>query len=277
MTIDLRGLAAKQHDVVAAWQLMGAGWTRRMIIHRVRTHGWRVVHPGVYVLSAAPLTRDQLWIAATLTSPNSFLSHASAGACHGFRPCQARFETIVRLGSGGPKRFGGVLVIRSKTLERDVIHRDGIPITTAARALVDLAGQLTETETRRCFREALRLKVTTRSELAETVARHEGRAGTPLLSDLTARYGHLPYQRTRSDPEGRALELITDAGLPLPRVNTRIAGEEADLAWPDDRVIFEIDGPQYHRFPEEDARKQKRWEAAGWTVRRVSSAAVYRR
>ena len=53
--------------------------------------------------------------------------------------------------------------------------------------------------------------------------------------------------------------------------------EEADLAWPDLKRIIEIDGPQYHRFPEEDARKQGIWERAGFTVRRRPSDAVYRR
>ena len=40
-------------------------------------------------------------------------------------------------------------------------------------------------------------------------------------------------------------------------------------------MIIEIDGPQYHRFREEDARKQERWERAGFTVRRIPSDAVY--
>ena len=61
----------------------------------------------------------------------------------------------------------------------------------------------------------------------------------------------------------------------MPRVNERIAGEEADLCWPERRVIIEIDGPQYHRFREEDERKQARWEAAGYTVHRLPSQAVY--
>ena len=41
------------------------------------------------------------------------------------------------------------------------------------------------------------------------------------------------------------------------------------------KLIIEIDGPQYHRFREEDARKQERWERAGFTVRRIPSDAVY--
>ena len=58
-------------------------------------------------------------------------------------------------------------------------------------------------------------------------------------------------------------------------MNVRINGEEADLAWPERKLIIEIDGPQYHRFPEEDARKQRQWEAAEFTVRRLPSDAVY--
>jgi very-short-patch-repair endonuclease len=59
-------------------------------------------------------------------------------------------------------------------------------------------------------------------------------------------------------------------------VNVRIAGEEADLVWFSRRVIVEIDGPQYHRFREEDARKQALWEGAGYTVRRAPSDRVYK-
>ena len=69
------------------------------------------------------------------------------------------------------------------------------------------------------------------------------------------------------------LEQLQAAGSP--RVNVRIAGEEADLVFENEKQILEIDGPQFHGFREEDARKQARWEEAGYTVRRVSSDAVY--
>jgi very-short-patch-repair endonuclease len=58
-------------------------------------------------------------------------------------------------------------------------------------------------------------------------------------------------------------------------VNVKIAGEEADLVWPKRKEILEIDGPQFHRFPEEDARKERLWRKAGYTVRRIGSDAVY--
>ncbi|MGH2953805.1 MAG: DUF559 domain-containing protein [Solirubrobacterales bacterium] len=54
-------------------------------------------------------------------------------------------------------------------------------------------------------------------------------------------------------------------------------GEEADLSWPTQRVIIEVDGAPFHLDEGEDARKQAAWEAAAWTVRRVSSDDVYER
>jgi very-short-patch-repair endonuclease len=60
-------------------------------------------------------------------------------------------------------------------------------------------------------------------------------------------------------------------------VNVLVAGEEADLSWPQERAILEIDGPQYHQFADQDARKQARWEGAGYTVRRLPSDVPYER
>jgi very-short-patch-repair endonuclease len=59
-------------------------------------------------------------------------------------------------------------------------------------------------------------------------------------------------------------------------VNVLIAGEEADLSWVT-KVLIEIDGGPFHLDVGEDARKQARWEKAGWTVRRISSDDVYHR
>ena len=73
------------------------------------------------------------------------------------------------------------------------------------------------------------------------------------------------------------MEVLRDAGRPLPRLNASIAGEEADLSWSIPRLIVEIDGGPFHLDLGEDARKQALWEAAGWTVQRVASDDVYDR
>ena len=277
MDVHVRELAARQADLVAAWQLLALGWSRGMVDYRVQRDGWRVVHPGVYALTQGALTRHQRWKAATLTAPECVLSHASAAACWGFRPFDGSFETVTRPGSGGPRRVGAVLVCRSRTLKGNTTRRDGIGITAAPRTLIDLAAQIGPAEMKRAFRETLRLKITTALELQTATVRHPRRRGTKLIGELASRYSSLPYARCRSDAESRALEVLHDAAVDPPRVNTRVAREEADLVWPDRGLIVEIDGPQYHLFPDEDARKELRWRAAGYAVRRVASDVVYQR
>ena len=248
-----------------------------MIEHHARRQQWRRIHRGVYTPNQGRLTRRQLWRAATLTSPDSFLSHGSAGAYYGIRRFDKPFEVVTRPGNGGRRRHGRLLVCRSATLAGHTTTNDGIAMTTAARVLVDVAPHVSERALGRAFREALRLEATTPQRLRAVLASLDNARGTSHLKLLTARYGHLPYSRTRSNPEARALEVLHDAGIEPPLVNARIAGEEADLVWPRRQRIVEIDGPQFHRFRDEDERKQGVWEGAGFTVERIASDDVYER
>ena len=229
----------------------------------------------MFALTHAPLTERQTWFAATLTEPGTVLSHLSAALCWGFSAKPYPLPMVTRPGSGGPRRLDGVLLFRSRLLEGETAHRDGIPLTTVDRTLIDLAAREPRTRTARNVRETLRLGLTTTRRLAAALGRHRGRRGTRFLWELVQRYSGLPYARTRSNAEARALEVLEDAGVVPQGINQRIAGEEADLVWFDRRLIVEVDGPQYHRFTDEDERKQGSWEAAGYEVRRISSVDVY--
>ena len=97
------------------------------------------------------------------------------------------------------------------------------------------------------------------------------------MADVVSRYTGLPLERARSGAEVRAMEILRNAGRPLPELNRRIGGEEADLSWPAVRLIIEIDGDPFHLDVGEDARKQAAWEGAGWVVQRLPSDDVYER
>jgi hypothetical protein len=275
MDVRYELLLREQDDLLAWWQLRALGWSARRIEDIAWRHRWQAIHPGVYARCRARLTRRQRWIAATLTAPGTMLMGASAGARWGFRPWESAFETVVRPGSGGPRRFGGVLVARSSTLAADIDWHRGIPITSAERTLIDLSAGLDDRARARAVREAIRLGVTTAPAILEACARHRGRRGVAPLRVLAELYAQLPLARARSDAESLALERIFLAGGTLPELNVKVAGFEADLVDHERKLIVEVDGPQYHLFPDEDARKERAWNGEGYEVLRVPSGDVY--
>jgi predicted transcriptional regulator of viral defense system len=252
MDVRLVELAARQHRCVATRQLHALGYGDNAIAHRVAGGRLVQVFDGVYVVAPISDDRRTRRMAATLTTPDSVLSHASAAAAYGFRPFKAQFEVITRPGSGGPRRQGEILVCRTTHVEATT--HQGIPITTPERTLIDLAPHLDDKALARAVREAVRLHTTTTpSDLFVAIGRHRGRRGTRRLYATVSLYAGLPIHRTRSDAEARALQILDEAGFSMPAVNKRRSGEEADLSWPARRHIVELDGPQFHLDATEDA------------------------
>jgi hypothetical protein len=274
MDVRLLSLAERQRDLVAAWQLRRLGWTWAMVEQHARDWHWHRVHQGVYCLSYSPLSVEQRRMAATLSAPRTFLAHYSAGAHYGIWRFDAGYETVVRPGNRGRERSDGLLVRYSTTLRGNVGVFHGVPITSPERTLIDLAANA---DPARPLREARRLKLTTPYSLAVSLERHQKRRGTTQLKRLNDHYAGIPYSRCRSDAEAKALEILHDAGNSPDDVNTAVNGAEADLIYKGEKLIVEIDGPQYHQISAEDARKEALWREAGYTVRRISSDDVYNR
>lgn len=266
-------LIERQHGVVARWQLLDLGATHAAAANVLRRY--RRVHQGVMVSGHGPLTDHQWWLAASLTTPQSSLSTMSAAACAGFFGDHRRFATVVRPGNCGPRRFGDVLVTYSRQLTGEVMMRDGIRMTSPPRTILDLLPFLDDKRAARLVRDALRVGAVDGAQLRSTLARHRGRAGVRRLAMLVDRYGSLEATRTRSDAELLGVALIEADGLERPEINVKRAGLEADLSWDRQRVIVELDGPQFHQFPDEDAIRDLRWSAAGWSVTRMSTDFVY--
>jgi hypothetical protein len=269
-------LAGAQFNRVSRAQLLELGLAASAIKRRVAAGRLVAVEEGVFAV-APVLEHDDWgrWMGATLTAPRTVLSHQSAAAAWGFWSARRAFETVTRPGNGGPRRLGGVRVHRSSTLDGDCDEQRGIPITSPARTLLDLAPRVSRPALARALREAIRLERTTLMEVADCVGRHRRRRGARWLARALARYSGLPLERARSGAEVRALEVLRAAGRPLPALNVRIADEEADLSWPARNLIIEIDGGPFHLDAGEDARKERCWKGAGWEVRRLPSDDIY--
>ncbi len=78
---------------------------------------------------------------------------------------------------------------------------------------------------------------------------------------------------TRSELEARFLDLLDDAALPAPKVNTRVEDLEVDAAWHSHHLIAELGGYATHgtRFAfERDRERDRRLQAKGWRVIRIT-------
>ncbi len=271
----LTRIAATQFNRVSRGQLHELGYSEATIERRLAQGRLVIAERGV--LAMPPLLEHDdwgRWSGATLTALGSRLSHVSAAAAWGFWTPSRAFEIVTRPGSGGPRRHGGVLVFRSSTVHADATTLRGIPIMSVDRTLLDLAAHISTRALARAVRETIRMKLTTAGDIAEILGQHLGRRGSRRLADVLARCAGLPLERARSGAEVHALEILRDAGRPLPRLNAVVAGEEADLSWPAARLIVEIDGGPFHLDAGEDLRKQACWETAGWTVRRMAADTV---
>lgn len=272
---ELIAVAGRQHNRFSHAQLRAIGFTDRAIRHRLKTGRLVARRMGVYAVAPVLDNLDGHLMELTLTAPGSFLRDRTAALAWGVLDRRPPIDALVRPGNGGPRLHDGIRVYRSSTLVGETTAVRGIPVTAIERTLLDLTGVVSRKALARAVRESVRLGHTSLASLGDHLGWFRGRRGTPRLAVAVARYAGLPIEDARSGAEVLAMEILREAGHRLPRLNRRIAGEEADLSWPSLRLIVEIDGGPFHLDRGEDARKQAIWEAAGFQVRRIPSDLVY--
>src|SRR4051812_24841536 len=78
-------LVRAQHGVVARRQLVGLGFSRNAIHHRIARGRLHVVARGVYSVGRPQVSREGRWMTAVLAcGDGAVLSHGSAAALMGF-------------------------------------------------------------------------------------------------------------------------------------------------------------------------------------------------
>lgn len=278
LDVSIAELAGAQFNRVSRQQLHELGATEDAIDHRVAAGRLVIVAEGVFAVSPV-LDYDDWgrWMGATLTASETFLCRETAACAFGALEFETRGITVTRPGSGGPRRMSGITVYRSSILAGETTILNGVPVTTVPRVLLDLACCVSDRALAKALREFVRLKKTSIYALSDWLGTRSHRRGAIRLAKAMAQHRGLPIERARSGAEVRALEILRDAGIELPRLNVDIAGEEADLSWPRARLIIEIDGGPFHQDVGEDARKESAWRGAGWEVLRIPSDDVYER
>lgn len=262
-------LAERQHGVVSRAQLSELGLGRRAIGHRIEVGRLVVVHRGVYSVGHRLLTQHGRWMAAVLAcGPGAVLSHRAAAALWGMRR-GGPVEVTVPRGRKSRERIG----LHHADLPPDerTTHR-GIPVTTVPRTLLDLSAVVQRHELRSAWRQTEQLRLTDALSVPDLMARYPRRPGMPnlraVLAEVQAGLG-----TTRSELEDRFQTFLLDAGLSTPETNARIENLEVDCVWRSERLIVELDGRTTHGTGtafEQDRARDRKLEAAGWRVIRVT-------
>jgi very-short-patch-repair endonuclease len=268
---EIARLATRQHGVVGRSQLVALGLSLDAIDHRVEQRRLLRLHRGVYAVGHRRLARGGAWMAAVLAAgQGAVLSHRSAGALWGVREWRGQ-DVEVTVPRRRRKRAG--LVVHEAQLPADeTTTHDGIPVTTPARTLLDLAALLDEHALARAAERAEALRLTSPTSLADLVARYPRRPGTPNVRRLLDQHRIVPTT-TRSALERRFLTLLDAENLPRPLVNQRHDHVEPDFRWTDHRLIVEVDGFETHgtrQAFERDRARDRRLLAEGWRVARIT-------
>lgn len=207
--------------------------------------------------------------------PGSALSHLTAAALWGLAETGSAVEVTVPR-DRNPRR-NGVCVHRRLLDPEDTTAEGGIPVTTPARTLLDLATVLSPARLEAAVNQADKLDRIDPESLRAAIAERCGESGLPALRRILDPQA---FARTDSELERRFLRLVGEADLPKPETQAPVSGFRVDFLWRDSRLVVETDGLRYHRTAADQAKDRRRDQvlaAAGYTVLRFTYAQVVER
>lgn len=277
-------LAREQDQVFTLDQARSAGLSDDQTAHRLATGVWSRLAAGVYAHAHVIVPTRGLVRAATLTLPGSVASHESAGELRDY-PLVPPGLVVVSRADDQPNRSALAKVRRVCDFDpADHTTIDGIPVTTAARTVADLAGVLGAGRFAQMVDQLLVDRIVTQEELAEQAVRwcRRGRRGAGLLWRTVDARG-IGYVAPESVLEERGLALLDTAGLPAPVRQLALPWRSSrpgrvDCGWPAYRVVIEWDSRKHHLIEsqfEDDRRRDATAVAHGWAPLRFTWKMVH--
>jgi very-short-patch-repair endonuclease len=276
---SVAAVADRQGGTIARRQLIALGISASAIDHRLRAGRLHLLHRGVYSVGHRVVgVVGRRWAAVLACGDGAVLADVSAGDAFDIRRSASRTIHVL-VGRSGHERRDGIRLHWCRSLPPDeVTTLDGLPITTPARTLLDLAaGGLGGRRLEAAVDRAERQRLLDFADLGELLARYPGRPGTPSLKAVLARYEPAD---TRSELEELVLELCHVHGLPRPQVNCVIEGKVRDFLWPHAGLVVEADSYTWHRSPSalnDDRERDVELTLAGYRVLRFTWEQVTRR
>jgi very-short-patch-repair endonuclease len=271
---DAWRLVERQHGAVSRQQLLELGLTAEAVAHRLLTGRLHPVARGVYAVGRPHLPREGRWFAALLScGPSAVLSHRSAATLWRIHPDDRALTDLTVSTTARRRRPGAVVHHRALVPGERTVHA-GVPATTVARTLLDLATKVRADRLERAISEADKLDLIDPESLRATLDSYAGRAGVTALRTILDRHA---FRLTDSELEVRFLAIVRRTDLPLPDTGTRLNGFKVDFHWPSLGLVVETDGLRYHRTVDQQMRDRLRDQAhaaAGLTTLRFTHSQV---
>ncbi len=232
----------------------------------------RRVHRSVYALGPQPLTRHGRWLAAVIAKAPAALSHESAAALWGLAGDRRHIDITASHGRRGLNDYGIRLHLSQLRRDEWLLH-EGIPVTTVARTLFDLAEAVEPPQLESAWDEASRLRLLRVKQVATVCERWPTRPACLQINPLLSTRLLHETERRRSPLEHRFAAFVRAHHLPLPQTNVLVDGDEVDVLWPEAHLIVELDSWEFHHDRaafEKDRDRDAEHLLAGYRTVRVT-------
>jgi predicted transcriptional regulator of viral defense system len=252
---SLAETAGRQHGVVTRQQLEGLGFATATITRWAKAGRLHRLHRGVYAVGHTAISWEGRCLAAVLARPGSVASHRTAAWIHGL--LRTRPGTI-HLTAPTRQRLKRDFVVHFAKLEPDdCTVVDGIPVTSPARTVLDLAPDGSRSDLARLLQGAEDNELLDRRRFDALLARAGSHPGRAKLATALRTYKPEPAT-LRSNLERRFRRHVLAAGLPRPQANVVVEGYELDCYWEAEGFAVELDVFATHGSPrsfEEDRER----------------------
>jgi very-short-patch-repair endonuclease len=246
-------LAAGQDGVFSRRQARALGATTRLIERRVASGSWQPLAESVLMMRGTPHTwRSKMFTAVLAPAADAVVSHESAAELHGLPTFTAQAVAVTV--PHADVRLADLAVFhQSRRLYPDhVTAISGLPVTTVARTIVDLAAACRRGRIEIVLDRAVAARKVTIAEFCTTFddLACRGRKGIALLRAVLAERapGYIP---PASVAESRLLRVLRLGGLPRPVLQFAhpapgFEGRRVDAAYPEQRILIEVDSRTWH-------------------------------
>ena len=267
-------IAGRQDNVISLAQLADAGLSRKALHGRLAAGAMQRMHQAVFLVGPAPPSFAAVARAAAFAVGDGATVGLGAAAIL----LKLRSEPA---GETGPV---DVLVDRRSVWQRSgiVVHRTtivpaewgyvrGIPVTSPARTICDLAAVEPMYQIEQLLIDARRARCVTDRQLYAVLDRVPHRKGHGAMRALLADEMEEGY--SRSAAERRLRKLIKQANLPVPIYNHKVRGLLVDADWARVKFIVEVDGRKEHDTDwayENDRLRDQILAAGGYRVVRIT-------